>query len=84
MTVQRIAVMSAFAITASIAIGYVLRRSRHRSSPTPIRRDMEWDLADDITQAVANALPHESGAFNIPPSSTQEGASRREDCQPSV
>jgi hypothetical protein len=46
-------------------------RSRGRSARTRrIERtdEFEWNLPDDLTQAAANALPDESGAFNAPPS----------------
>jgi hypothetical protein len=52
-------------IAGAIAIGRV-RRGRTLALP-PKQRDAAWDLPDDLTQAVANALPHESGAFNTPP-----------------
>lgn len=61
------------AIAGSIAGAVVidhLRRNR-RSSIGRSKEDVEWDLADDFTQAVANALPHESGAFNVPPRDSQ-------------
>jgi hypothetical protein len=42
-----------------------LRRGRRLVLPAK-QRDTMWDLPDDLTQAVANALPDEFGAFNTP------------------
>jgi hypothetical protein len=59
---------SGLAVIASVTVALADSRRRHRRSQTAEnRRNMEWDLVDDFTQAVANALPHESGAFNLPP-----------------
>jgi hypothetical protein len=66
-TLTRVA-WSGLAIIASVTVALVISRRRHRMSQTAAnRRNTEWDLVDDFTQAVANALPHESGAFNVPP-----------------
>lgn len=55
-------------VIASVTVALIVSRRRHRRSQTaPNGRNMEWDLVDDFMQAVANALPHESGAFNVPP-----------------
>ena len=66
MTFTRVA-WSGLAVIASVTVALVINRRRHRRSQTAANRgDMGWDFVDDFTQAVANALPHESGAFNVP------------------
>jgi hypothetical protein len=55
--------MAGFAGAAAIGR---LRRGRRLALPAK-EGETAWDLPDDLTQAVANALPHESGAFNTPP-----------------
>jgi hypothetical protein len=67
MTLTRVA-WSSLALIASLAAALVIKRRFHSTlSAAANEREMDWDLADDFTQAVANSLPHESGAFNIPP-----------------
>ncbi len=67
MSVRRVAAVSLPVIAAVAAL--VIRRQRHRTSLAAAdQRDIGWDLADDFTQAAANSLPDESGAFNIPDS----------------
>jgi hypothetical protein len=57
---------------AAVAVTVLLVKSR--AAPASRARsnyyDPGWDLPDDITQAVANALPHESGPFTTAPRST--------------
>lgn len=67
MTAGRI-VVGFLAVIAGLVGTQVLRRRRHHLTRGVTRTgcDLEWNLSDDLTQAVANALPHESGAFNIP------------------
>jgi len=50
---------------AGLAGAFVIGRIRRdrTSAPGPDRQEVGWDLLDDFTQAAANALPHESGAF---------------------
>jgi len=67
--------VAAISLTAIAAVAaLVIHRRRHLRSPAAAdQRDMGWDLADDFTQAVANSLPDESGAFNIPPRRPRHG-----------
>jgi hypothetical protein len=63
MTATRL-MLTSCAILASIAAGLVIGRRRHRASTAAAsERNTEWTLVDDFTQAAANALPDESGAF---------------------
>jgi hypothetical protein len=65
MTTNRLAL--GLAAIAALAAAWTVRDRRRRTPPhAPTARDLGWDLADDIKQAVANSLPHESGAFNAP------------------
>ena len=67
MTLTRVA-WSSLAVIAGVIGALVVSRRRYRRSQTAAnQRNLEWDLVDDFTQAVANALPHESGAFTRPP-----------------
>jgi len=64
-TFRRVAAIGLPAIAVLAAL--VIHRPRHRPSPAATDQpDTGWDLADDLTQAAANALPDESGACNIP------------------
>jgi hypothetical protein len=63
-TFGRVAVGSLAVISGVFAA--VLIRHWWRSAPDIAGYDPGWDLPDDLIQAAANALPHESGAFNIP------------------
>lgn len=67
MALTRVAWGSVAAIAGVAAALLVISRRRHRTSQNAAnQRSVGWDLVDDFTQGVANALPHESGAFNIP------------------
>ena len=50
------------AIAGIAAIGRFRRRSA--SAPRVGQRDTVWDLPDDLIQAAANVLPHESEGFD--------------------
>ena len=57
--------LGAVAGIAGAAVIGRLRRGR-RLALLATQRDTVWDLPDDLTQAVANALPEEFGAFDTP------------------
>jgi hypothetical protein len=65
-TLTRVA-WNTLAVIAGVIGALVISRRYRRSQTAANQRNLRWDLVDDFTQAVANALPHESGAFNLPP-----------------
>lgn len=57
--------------TGMLAVRYITRRRRQKPDAAADRGAIGWGVGDDVTQAVSNVAPHESGAVKRPPQSAE-------------